>query len=64
MPIFNCSIDLGVFDLEIEAKDEHEAGDKLLVIVQESIDKHEIEVVLSDCQYTDQQELADRERDI
>ena len=63
MPIYNCSIDLGVFDLEIEAKDETEAGDKVVIIIKESIDTHEMDIVVYDNQYTDQQELADRERE-
>lgn len=72
MPIYKCRVHLTSYqDMEIEAKDEDTARDK----AQENsgFDRKEIEnneeiscidVELSDCQYTDQQELKDREKDL
>ncbi len=54
--------------VEVEAKDADEARDKALdmdINVWSSDDDGDFEiteVVLEDCQYTDQQELKDRER--
>jgi hypothetical protein len=66
MPIYNVVLHTSNrYKFTIEAKDSEEAGEK----AQEEFDEmdspndvDDIEVELSDCQYTDQQELQDEER--
>jgi hypothetical protein len=51
---------------ELEAKNEDEAHDKAVQLMRENeawTEALESTIELSDCQYTDQQELQDRERD-
>lgn len=56
MPIYNLHV---IQDNEIEAKTPEEAIEKF---VEEIKDSGNIDCVLSDNQYTDQQELKDREK--
>lgn len=68
MPIYNCVVHTSArYKFDIEAKDQETAEEMAGEKVQEehapdNID--DVEVFLSDDQYTDQQELADRERGI
>ena len=63
MAIFKCSIDLGMFEANIEAKDSTTAQEMFITQIQEDMKDYDVNVELSDNQYTDQQELADRERE-
>ncbi len=66
MPIYKVDV-TATFQYEIEAKDEDLAGEMAIDKVKDDpsflIDNAETDVELSDNQYTDQQELLDRERE-
>ena len=55
MPIYSVKCN---YEVEIEADNDMEAIDKFVQAMPDNI-----ECELSDCQYSDQQELEDRERD-
>ncbi len=69
MPIYKVKLDISCSkEYEIEAKDEDRAGEQAESRACDDIDADNIfitgnEIELSDNQYTDQQELLDRERE-
>jgi len=71
MPIYKCRVHYSSYeDMEIEAKDGEYAQDKAqensgynMKAVEDTLEVSQVDVELSDNQYTDQQELQDRERD-
>jgi len=66
MPIYSVTI-TATYTTEVEAKDEDLAGEKAIEIINDDpsylIQNAETDIELSDNQYTDQQELLDRERE-